>query len=160
MDAKTFRNALGRFATGVTVVGIDTPDGPRGITVNAFLSLSLEPPLVGISVDERAGAHAALEAADAYGVSVLAASQRDLSDRFAGRPVEPTVTWETLAGAPVLGGAIVHLACRIVARHVTGDHTLFVGQVTATQVRDGTPLLYHRGRYGVDGTSEPETVSE
>ena len=150
MDAKTFRDALGRFATGVTVVGMHTPDGPRGITVNAFASLSLSPPLVGVSIDHGAGAHAALQASERYGVSVLAADQREISDRFAGRDVDPPLAWEDLAGAPVLGGALVHLGCRIVDRVVTGDHTLFVGEVEGAAVRDGAPLLYHRGRYGVD----------
>jgi len=165
MDASTFRDALGRFATGVTVVGIDTPDGPRGITVNAFLSLSLEPPLVGVAIGTKAGAHESLELATHYGVSVLASEQRDLSDRFAGRPIEPDFTWLVDSGAPVLDGALVQLTCRIVDRHPVGDHTLFVGQhpvgdhtlfvgqVEHAVTQDGAPLLYQRGRYGVDGAN-------
>ena len=151
MDASTFRDALGRFATGVTVVGIDTPDGPRGITVNAFLSLSLEPPLVGIAIGTKAGAHESLEVATHYGVSILSSEQRDLSDRFAGRPIEPDFTWHLDTGAPVLDGALVQLTCRIFDRHPVGDHTLFVGQVEHAATQDGAPLLYQRGRYGVDG---------
>lgn len=150
MDAKTFRDALGRFATGVTITSMHTPDGPRGITVNAFTSLSLDPPLVGVSIDRGAGAHAALDAVDRYGVSVLAADQRVISDRFAGRDVDPPLAWEDVATAPVLTGALVQLGCRIVDRVATGDHTLFVGEVEAAAVRDGAPLLYQRGRYGVD----------
>jgi flavin reductase (DIM6/NTAB) family NADH-FMN oxidoreductase RutF len=149
IDERTFRDALGRFATGVTVVSMDTEDGPRGITVSAFLSLSLHPPLVGVSIDERAGAHATLTAAERYGVSILAEEQRPLSDRFAGRPLEVQPDWIRLGGAPVLDRALVQLDCVIVDRHRTGDHTLFVGRIDAAATRDGTPLLYHRGGYGV-----------
>lgn len=149
IDERTFRDALGRFASGVTVVSMDSGEGPRGITVNAFLSLSLRPPLVGVSIDVAAGAHAALATAERYGVSVLHEGQRDLSDRFAGRPVEPEVRWERLGGAPVLAEALVQLDCRIVDRLETGDHTLFVGAIDEATTRDGVPLLYHRGGYGV-----------
>lgn len=149
IDARTFRDALGRFATGVTVVSMDTEQGPRGITVSAFLSLSLHPPLVGIAIDERAGAHGTLVEAERYGVSILAEPQQPLSDRFAGRDVDLDIAWERVGDAPVLEGALVQLGCVIVDRHRTGDHTLFVGRVDAAEVRDGSPLLYHRGGYGV-----------
>ncbi|MDZ7706456.1 MAG: flavin reductase family protein [Trueperaceae bacterium] len=151
IDANTFRDALGRFASGVTVVSMDTDGGPRGITVNAFSSLSLDPPLVGVAIDHRAGAHGSLAQAARYGVSVLARSQQILSDRFAGRDVEVEVGWERLAEAPVVRGALVQLSCEIVQRVVVGDHTLFVGQVESALTRDGVPLLYHRGGYEVDG---------
>ena len=88
IDARTFRDALGRFATGITVVSSEAGDGvSRGITVNAFLSLSLEPPLVGVSIDRSADAHEGLLRAESYGVSMLAEGQSWLSDRFAGRPI-------------------------------------------------------------------------
>lgn len=151
IDEHAFRDALGRFASGVTVVSMDTDAGPRGITVNAFLSLSLRPPLVGVSIDAAAGAHASLAAAERYGVSILHEGQRELSDRFAGRPIEPEVRWERLGGAPVLADALVQLDCRIVDRVTTGDHTLFVAAIEAAITRDGVPLLYHRGGYGVRG---------
>lgn len=149
IDPRTFRDALGRFATGITVVSSEAGDGvPRGITVNAFLSLSLEPPLVGVSIDRSAHAHDGLAGAEYYGVSMLAAGQSWLSDLFAGRPVEADPSWERLGGVPVLEGALTQLACRIVDRAPVGDHTLFVGQVEAAVTLDAAPLLYHRGRYG------------
>jgi flavin reductase (DIM6/NTAB) family NADH-FMN oxidoreductase RutF len=151
IDQHTFRDALGRFATGVTVVSMDTGDGPRGITVNAFLSLSLEPPLVGVSIDLSAGAHDSLALAGRYGVSVLSEGQRPLSDRFAGLDVAPEFRWERLGGSPVLTDSLVQLDCSIVTAHRTGDHTLFVGEVEHATMREGSPLLYHRGRYGMDG---------
>lgn len=149
IDARTFRDALGRFATGITVVSSEAGDGvPRGITVNAFLSLSLEPPLVGVSIDRSAQAHDGLVRGERYGVSMLAEGQSWLSDRFAGRSVDADPGWARLAGVPVLEGALAQLACRIVDRVPVGDHTLFVGQVEAAATRDVAPLVYHRGRYG------------
>jgi len=148
IDARTFRDALGRFATGVTVVTMDTEDGPRGITVNAFSSLSLDPPLVGVAIDHGAGAHGALVQAERYGVSILTRAQQDLSDRFAGRDIAPEIGWERLGEAPVLRGSLVQLSCGIVQRVTVGDHTLFVGQVEAAATREADPLLYHRGGYG------------
>ncbi len=148
IDARTFRDALGRFATGITVVSTQRAEGPRGITVNAFLSLSLRPPLVGVSIDHAAHAHDGLMQAQRYGVSMLAAEQRALSDLFAGRDVEVEPAWERLAEVPVLSGALAQLACRIVDRVPVGDHTLFVGEVERAVTREAAPLLYHRGRYG------------
>lgn len=149
IDARTFRDALGRFATGITVVSSEAGDGvPRGITVNAFLSLSLEPPLVGVSIDRAARAHDGLVLAERYGVSMLAEGQCRLSDLFAGRPVDADPSWGRLGRVPVLEGALAQLACRIVDRVKVGDHTLFVGQVEAAVTRDAAPLVYHRGRYG------------
>ena len=148
IDDRTFRDALGRFSTGITVVSVAAPERPHGITVNAFLSLSLDPRLVGVAIDRRAGAHDRLERAERYGVSLLTREQRALSDLFAGRPVDAQPEWAWLDRVPVLDGALAQLACRIVDRHPVGDHTLFVGEVEAAVTRDAEPLLYHRGRYG------------
>lgn len=151
IEPQKFRDALGRFATGVTVVTMDQPGGPRGITVNAFLSLSLTPPLVGIAIDRSAGAHGTLLEVPDFGVSVLAASQRELSDRYAGRTTAAEATFGRLGSVPVIEGAIAQLACRIAQRLPVGDHTLFVGEVEEAVTGAGTPLLYYQGRYGVDG---------
>ena len=149
IDPRTFRDALGRFATGITVVSSEDGDGvPRGITVNAFLSLSLQPPLVGVSIDRSAHAHDGLVRAERYGVSMLAAGQSWLSDLFAGRPIDARPSWVRLDGVPVLEGALAQLACRVVERVPVGDHTLFVGEVEAAVTYDVAPLVYHRGRYG------------
>ncbi len=148
IDADAFKDALGRFATGVTVVATDTDGGPKGITVNAFLSLSLHPPLVGVSIDRSSQAHDGLMRADRFGVSVLAGDQAPLSNRFAGRDGAGEATpWERLADAPVLPGAVARLSCRIEARVPTGDHTLFVAEVEAVRSDDLPPLAYFRGRY-------------
>jgi len=82
---------------------------------------------------------------------VLSEGQRPLSDRFAGLDVAPEFRWERLGGSPVLTDSLVQLDCSIVTAHRTGDHTLFVGEVEHATMREGSPLLYHRGRYGMDG---------
>ena len=152
IDADGFKDALGRFATGVTVVATDAttdPDGePKGITVNAFLSLSLVPPLVGVAIDRASQAHEGLMRAPRYGVSVLAADQAPLSGRFAQRDdTGDPPPWERFADAPVLTGAVAWLACRIVDRIATGDHTLFVAEVEAVRTEERAPLAYFQGRY-------------
>lgn len=156
---REFRDALGRFATGVTVVTmhVRAADGTEeggsyrtyGITVNAFMSVSLDPPLVAISIDKKARAHATLQGAERFGVSVLAAGQQVLSDLFAGRPVEePLQPFEQLAGFPVLRGALAQLVCSAYQEHEVGDHTIFVGKVEALRHAEGTPLLFFKGQYG------------
>ncbi|MEX2502073.1 MAG: flavin reductase family protein [Trueperaceae bacterium] len=147
IDDAIFKDVLGRFATGITVVATDGADGPKGITVNAFLSLSLRPPLVGVAIDRSADAHDGLHRSERYGVSILSDTQAPLSNRFARRDGDGDPGWERLADAPVLAGAIGWLSCRIVQRVITGDHTLFVAQVEAARTADGAPLAYFRGGY-------------
>ncbi len=148
IDALAFRHALGRFASGVTVVTMRHGDDVHGITVSAFLSLSLAPPLIGVAIDERATAHALLASVERFGVSVLAAGQETLSERFAGRPVEGfDDPFEGLASERVIRGALAQLVCRIVDRVATGDHTLVVGEIEALALGDERPLVYFRGAY-------------
>ena len=148
IEPREFRNALGRFATGVSIVTMCEGDATHGLTVNAFMSASLAPPLVAIGIDRQANAHQTLLAGDRYGVSILRNDQESLSDHFAGRPTpgveEPFVEVD---GFPLLKGALVHLICRIVAAHETGDHTLFVGCVEYLDYGEGAPLLYYAGQY-------------
>ncbi|MCS6804354.1 MAG: flavin reductase family protein [Acidobacteriota bacterium] len=146
-----FRQSLSRFASGVTVVTTRDADGcPRGMTVSAFCSLSLEPPLVLICIDKTAESHPAFSQSGVFAVNVLADNQEFLSrqfstaveDRFAGIAYHAG-----LDGVPVLDGALANLQCRLVHSYDGGDHTIFVGQIEATTVREGNPLLYFRGRY-------------
>lgn len=148
IDALAFRNALGRFASGVTVVTMRDGDDVHGITVSAFLSLSLSPPLIGVAIDHRATANALLASVERFGVSVLAVGQETLSDRFAGRIVDHVDDpFDVLANERVIRGALAQLVCRIVDRVVTGDHTLVVGEIEAIAVGDEHPLVYFRGAY-------------
>lgn len=148
MDSREFRNTLGRFATGVTVVTIPDGAGVRGVTANAFMSVSLEPPLVVVSIGKKARTHALLLDAERYGISVLHEDQEAMSNHFAGFGGELEPTFEHLSGFPLLEGALAHLVCRTVDRHEAGDHTLFIGEVEALRYREGRPLLYFGGKYG------------
>ncbi|WP_243095095.1 flavin reductase family protein [Thermus thalpophilus] len=148
LDPRLFRQTLGRFATGVTVVSVRTGEGVHGMTANAFLSVSLDPPLVLVSVDRRARTHGLLLEAGRYGVSVLAEGQRDLSDHFAGRGVgEAQPVWREVLGVPLLEGALAHVVARVVEAHPAGDHTLFIGEVEHLGYGEGRPLLFFGGRY-------------
>lgn len=147
-DPKRFRNVLGRFATGVTV--ITTQDGERvhGMTANAFMSVSLDPPLVLVSLDNRCNMHRLLPVTRRFGISFLAEDHEHLSSHFAGRPVEGLeVAFVTREGAPVLDQAIAYLVAHVVDTHPAGDHTLYVGHVDHFEARDGKPLLFYGGKY-------------
>jgi flavin reductase (DIM6/NTAB) family NADH-FMN oxidoreductase RutF len=143
------RRTLGMFATGVTVITTRERDKVHGMTANAFMSVSLEPPLVLISVDRRTKMCALLYGGRNFGVSVLAEGQSALSDRFAGRtsldPAEPR--FEVVHDTPLVEGALAHFVANIVRSYWGGDHSLFLGQVLYAQYTEGTPLLFHGGRY-------------
>ena len=124
------------------------------LTVGSLVSLSLEPPLVGISISRQAAMHELLREAGAFGLSLLRAGQEDLAQRFA-RGMPPIALWEGVEvragafGEPLLAGALGWLECRLTAGHPTGDHTFFVGEVVAIEPGEaGEPLLYLEGGYG------------
>jgi flavin reductase (DIM6/NTAB) family NADH-FMN oxidoreductase RutF len=152
VDASTFRSALSRFASGVTVLTTHTVDHrDLGMTASAFASVSIDPPLVLACVDRTASMASPLEEATHLAVHVLRADQEDLSRRFAGDESDRFAGLAVSRGAgnvPLLEGALARLQCRIVARHPEGDHVIVVAEVLAADVTDGEPLLYFRGRYG------------
>jgi flavin reductase (DIM6/NTAB) family NADH-FMN oxidoreductase RutF len=148
IDRRALRDTLGRFATGVTIVSTAGADGIHAMTANAFTSVSLEPPLVLVSVDNRTRMHRLLPNTRRYGVSVLAAEQERLALHFAGRPAadqEDPFVWE--GDVPVVSEAIAHFACDSFAVHEAGDHTLYIGQVRGFEARPGHPLLFHSGQF-------------
>lgn len=158
-DQRAFRNALGRFATGVTIITTRGPDGkPEGLTANSFSSLSLDPPLVLWSLAKAANSRAAFESCEHFAINVLASHQRSLSHRFA-TPAEDKfagVDWsEGIGGAPVIADCIARFECRNLARHEGGDHVIFVGRVEQFENTEGTPLLYFGGRYAA-AASHPD----
>jgi 3-hydroxy-9,10-secoandrosta-1,3,5(10)-triene-9,17-dione monooxygenase reductase component len=151
-----FREVMGRFATGVSVVTAFDGGRPAGITVNAFSSVSLEPALVMVALDRRRFITPMVRAAGRYAVNVLGADQQGLSDCFAHAPVSPGreafcgARWKPgPTGLPLIDGAIATLECTIVETFSAGDHDLFIGRVDSLeQRRHGTaPLLYYRRRY-------------
>jgi flavin reductase (DIM6/NTAB) family NADH-FMN oxidoreductase RutF len=147
--ALAFRRTLGMFATGVTVLTTRVAEQVHGMTANAFMSVSLRPPLVLISIDRRAKMGALLHEGTRFGVSVLEARQTGLSDRFAGRVADelPEATFEIVHETPLVEGALAHLVARVVRSYWGGDHSLFLGQVEFARYGEGRPLLFHGGRY-------------
>lgn len=147
-DPIPFRSALGRFASGVTVVTTQYENQTHGMTANAFVSVSLDPPLVLVSLDNRSFMHRILPSTGRYGVSVLAENQEKLSNHFAGRTVEELrVQFVTRNGMPLLEGAVAYFVMRIIDVHPAGDHTLYVGEVEHFEACDDKPLLFFAGRY-------------
>ncbi|WP_208979068.1 flavin reductase family protein [Stappia stellulata] len=150
-DHRDFRTALGRFATGVTIVTtLDATGRPVGLTANSFNSVSLDPPMVLWSLARSSRNLGAFERATHYAINVLASDQRALSDRFA-RPAQDRfadVDWcPGLGGVPVLAGVTAVFQCRHDAQVEGGDHIVFLGAVEAFEGREREPLLYHGGRY-------------
>jgi len=147
-----FRNALSRFASGVTVVSTKDAAGKlHGITVSAFCSVSLEPPMVLICIEKTTVSHYAFEESGVFVVNILRDSQASASERFADPSVDKfeDVEFEPgIDGVPVLKDALASLECRLTFSYHGGDHSIFVGQVENVIVRDGDPLIYLRGEYG------------
>ena len=147
-NPREFRNALGRFASGVTVVTAHHQDHTHGMTANAFVSVSLDPPLVLVSLDNRSNMHRILPAAGRYGVSVLAEHQEALSNHFAGQKVPGIhVPFQMREGIPLLDGAVAHFVVEVTDVHPAGDHTLYLGRVEHFESREEKPLLFYAGRY-------------
>lgn len=151
IDPSTFRATLGRFASGITVITARDSDGRDvGMTVSAFSSLSLDPPLVLICIDNGASVAPVLEHCDRFAVSVLSDEQEPLSRRFSEKEIdrfEGVAYHRGQLDLPLLDGALANLECQVHARYPGGDHTILVGAVEATSVREGHPLLYYRGGY-------------
>ena len=151
IDPDTFRAVLGRFASGVTVVTTRDADGvDHGMTVSAFCSASLVPPLVLVCVDRAASTLPALERGTHFAVNILAQGQEALSRRFSWHEAnrfDGVGYTRGLTGAVLLDESLAWLECRIVARHPTGDHVVVVGEVEAAEASSERPLLYYRGGY-------------
>jgi flavin reductase (DIM6/NTAB) family NADH-FMN oxidoreductase RutF len=147
--AIAFRRSLGMFATGVTILTTRSAEQVHGMTANAFMSVSLRPPLVLVSVDRRARMSHLLHEGVRFGVNVLEAGQASLSDHFAGRAVDGAEEprFELVHATPLVEGALAHLVARVVRSYWGGDHSLFLGQVEFARYGEGEPLLFHGGRY-------------
>ncbi len=153
ISSDQFKYIMRQWASGVSIVTMQTEERRHGLTVSGFLSISPEPPLVMISVGQELASDALLQAAGAYAVHFLRDDQQPLSDRFAGRLGEVDrfagLTVRTAAtGAPILEECVAWLDCRVVSTHVAGDHTLFIGEVVAAGVNStAKPLVYWNADY-------------
>ncbi len=149
LDETELRNALGRFATGVTVVTTMTPSGPLGMTANSFTSVSLDPPLVLWSPARRSQRFPAFEAASHFAIHVLSRVQMPLAQRFArdGYDFSGLGTHPGHGGAPLFEGCAARFECRHTAQYDGGDHLICVGEVLRLDENDIAPLVYHCGSY-------------
>lgn len=153
IDDVQFKLAMSHFASGVTVVTTEHDGAPYGMTVASFASLSLNPPLVLVCIEKNIRTHEALSASQKFGVSILSATQADLSGRFASKKIEDkfagvAVTRGEELGIPLLDGAICAIECRVHSELPGGDHTIFVGEVMSVRASgEDAPLLYFRSGY-------------
>jgi flavin reductase (DIM6/NTAB) family NADH-FMN oxidoreductase RutF len=159
MDDRQFRNAMGKFATGVTVIATEVEGDVHGMTANAFISVSLDPKLVVISIGAKAKILTKIKESNLFTVNILAADQQELSNIFAGQLKEhKEVVFDRLDGKPVIPGSVVQIACEVSAEHVEGDHTLFIGKVTDIHIEDLEPLVFYSGRYRSLTEEQPVTL--
>lgn len=146
-----FRAALSRFASGVTVVTTKDSAGKfHGITVSAFCSVSLRPPMVLVCIEKTTGSHYAFNESDHFVVNILQAGQSEMSEHFASQILDKFQGTEydlTSGGVPILPDCIANLQCRLRMAWDGGDHTIFVGEVDDVQIMDGSPLVYFHGDY-------------
>ena len=147
MDVRQFRTAMGKFATGVTVIATEVDGDVHGMTANAFMSVSLDPKLVVVSIGEKARILEKIKQSKLFTVNILAADQKELSMIFAGQLKDREVEFARLDGKPVLAGAVAQIACEVSAEHLKGDHTLFIGRVTDIHLEDAEPLIFYSGKY-------------
>ncbi len=151
IDQDSFRAVLGRFASGVTVVtALDEAGNDQGMTVSAFCSLSLDPPLILFCVDHTASMHESLKSVPGFIVNILSESQEPLARRFSGldpNRFDGIGFARGVSGVVILDDVLGYLECKRVAVHPGGDHSVYVGEVEVAQSKEGRPLLYYRGGY-------------
>ena len=153
IDADNFRSVLSRFATGITIVTARDGAGvDHGMTISAFCSVSLSPPLILICVDHTASMHELLLTHPSFGINILATSQEAYSRRFSTKDSDrfDGISYTRgECGVALLGDALGHLECHMVQHHTAGDHTVFIAEVDRAEALDGRPLLYYRGGYAL-----------
>ncbi|WP_174734998.1 flavin reductase family protein [Mesobacillus harenae] len=149
-DSREFRNAIGCFSTGITVITVKGEGDTHAMTANAVSSVSLSPPVVLICIDHRAKCLNLIHEAGFFGVNILKDSQIDISRHFANQKCEDDPQFKfitTEEGAPLLENALVNLNCKVIQSVVVGDHTVFFGEVLNLNTEDGTPLCFYKGQY-------------
>ena len=149
IDPQLFRRVMGLFATGVTVVSFPCDGRPVGMTVNAFLSVSLQPPLVLISVRKVSRFVTHVRIGDRCGINILSEQQRHLGPHFANRPEqEVDARFTDHAGTPLLDGSLAQIVARVVDIHPAGDHLLFIAEIEhLAHGPEAQPLIFFSGRY-------------
>ncbi|WP_188455590.1 flavin reductase family protein [Virgibacillus oceani] len=148
MDNRFFRDAMGKFATGITVVSSKYEGEILGMTVNAFMSVSLDPKLIAISIDENAGMYKKLQETKKFGLSILSKEQKELSMIFAKQiDNDREISFNMQDGVPVIDEAIAALSCYVKETAKAGDHMIFIAEVTEINLGAGDPVLFYGGQY-------------
>ncbi|MFQ5551659.1 MAG: flavin reductase family protein [Gemmatimonadales bacterium] len=154
IGAEDFKQLIGRFATGVAIVTVRDGEGRNhGMTASSIASVSLDPPLISVCVERTTEFHAFMQDAETFGISILAAEQRHISEHFAAAGVDRFANITLVArgdgadGPTFIDGAVAHLECSVWNSFEAGDHTVFLGLVLAGVARDGKPLLHYLGEY-------------
>ena len=151
IDSREIRKVMGHFATGVAVVTTKDKAGlPFGLTVNAFTSLSLNPPLVVVCIDKAAQCYSCFEESKVFAVNVLSEDQEELSRRFATKGIEKfgEIKWHRGENnVPLLDGSIGTIECKIVNSYEGGDHTIYLGEIVSANATGDRPLLFFKGKY-------------
>lgn len=148
MDDQIFRKAMGKFATGVTVITTSVNGEAYGMTANAFMSVSLNPKLILVSIGEKARILSKVQETGKFAVSILTEEQQDMSMYFAGQIKDQReIDFEWINDMPVLRSSVATIICDVHDAHVAGDHTLFIGEVNYITTSDADPLLFFGGKY-------------
>jgi flavin reductase (DIM6/NTAB) family NADH-FMN oxidoreductase RutF len=151
IEKNELRQVMGHFATGVTIITTLTKAGQlHGLTANAFTSVSLEPPLLLISVDKKAESWPAFEESRVFTVNILADDQEGLSRKFAvsgGNKFEGVAYRIGANGAPILDGTLAYIECTLYAAYDGGDHSIYLGEIQQAEIHEGKPLVFYRGGY-------------
>lgn len=143
-----FRDAMGKFATGITVVTTEHEEEIIGMTVNAFMSISLDPHLIAVSIGENASMYEKLQQTKKFGVSILAEEQKDLSMIFAKqKDKDQEIDYVRQDNIPVINDSLVTLSCHVKEMVKAGDHMIFIAEVTEFVINEGEPILYADGEY-------------
>jgi flavin reductase (DIM6/NTAB) family NADH-FMN oxidoreductase RutF len=152
IDQEAYKEALRGWASGVTVVTARSGDKTHGMTVSAFSSVSVDPPLILVCANRSSTTHSIIEEGGVFTVNILASHQQDVSHIFASSKDEETrlqqVSWsEGETGGPLIDEALASLECKVVSAHRAGSHTIYIGHVQAVHTTDSDPLLYYHGGY-------------
>jgi flavin reductase (DIM6/NTAB) family NADH-FMN oxidoreductase RutF len=148
IDDRLYRNVMGSFATGVTVITTEVAEVVHGMTANAFMSVSLNPKLIAISIGEKARMHQYIKDSKKFAINMLSADQQNESKQFSGQlKSESEITFSSYKGIPILEETLAVVTCELHSEYVVGDHTIFIGQVTGVKHEQKDPLLFNQGKY-------------
>lgn len=148
MENRLFRDTMGKFATGITIVSTEYKGEMVGMTVNAFMSVSLDPKLIAISIDENASMYTKLQESSQFGLSILKEEQKELSMIFSKQmEKDRSIPYIIQDSVPVIDGSIATLTCQVMDTAKAGDHLIFIAEVTNIQANEGDPILFYGGKY-------------